>query len=326
MPAAFYASITTKGSHKTMKNDRFILFSCIVLLSVAAFLTSSNEAAAAYQEGEYSVPFQVLKPASDEISATSDYIVSPAKIRIEQGRMSAEVTLKNSAWWHEFKVHSSGSSQDVKVISEDEEAGTRLVQFPIEDLDQPLHAFIHIIVTGIPGFEYDNQYDIRFQFDSSQIPLAVKEEESSDGEPNTSPDTKTGSESEAADPHTESLPNNEPSLDTPVEVNQEVEAEEEETSGLEEADTGLEREQVESSEMESPDAEPPGVDSPDAEASDLEPSEHEPSEADQEIQNNEEHIGDSNTGVNNTTTILLTILVLGIIIGAFFLWRARREK
>lgn len=131
-------------------------------------------AAVTYADGEYTVSYQVLKDTSDEISATADYMVDPATIIIEDGSAHVEMTLKNSSWWQEFKVKSAatGAYNDVTVLSEDPDEQTRVVTFAIADPEAVLDAKIHIVVTGIPGFEYDNRYDIRFKFDTSVIPAA----------------------------------------------------------------------------------------------------------------------------------------------------------
>src|SRR5690625_134913 len=79
--------------------------------------------------------------------------------------------LKNSSWWQYFKVASGNEFIDVTEVSKDEANDTKVVQFEVDDIDAILDAKVHIIVTGIPGLDYDNKYDIRFNFDTSDIPL-----------------------------------------------------------------------------------------------------------------------------------------------------------
>ena len=145
-----------------------LLFLYIVIAAAAAF-PEGVFAAREFEDGEYSVPFEVLKSSSNEISATNEYMVTPAKIKVEKGELHAIVTLKNSSWWKEFKVGAGNSYTDVTKISEDSEKETRVVTFKITNIEQPLPAKLHIVVTGIPGFEYDNKYDIRFKFDYSKL-------------------------------------------------------------------------------------------------------------------------------------------------------------
>lgn len=124
--------------------------------------------AATFADGEYSVPFTVLKDTSNEVSTTADYMVSPAKVQLVNDKATVTVTLKNSSWWQYFKVQNGGSFSDVQVVSQS--GDQRVVRFTVSDLKQLVNAKIHIIVTGIPGFDYDNKYDIRFNFNTSSIP------------------------------------------------------------------------------------------------------------------------------------------------------------
>jgi heme-binding NEAT domain protein len=170
-----YRDVPSKGEHE-MHKQKMIMVSFLLILFVMliTIVPRTTEAATAYADGEYTIPLEILKDTSDEISATSEYMVSPAKLRIENGKIDAVVTLNNSSWWQYFKTQStqSNSFSDVSNVSEDLEKDTRIIKFEVPDLEQPLHAKIHIIVTGIPGFVYDNKYDIRLKFDSSGIPAA----------------------------------------------------------------------------------------------------------------------------------------------------------
>lgn len=149
-------------------------------------------AASPYADGEYTVPFNVLKDTGSETSATAEYVVSPAKLIVQNGKMHVVMTLNNSSWWQYFKVNGA----EVQVVSEDTANDKRIVKFEVKDLDQLVNAKIHIIVTGIPGFTYDNKYDIRFKFNSSNIPLAPVAEK-----PEPTPTTKpTESEKATATP------------------------------------------------------------------------------------------------------------------------------
>ncbi|HEX5564532.1 MAG TPA: NEAT domain-containing protein [Sporosarcina sp.] len=143
-----------------------MVFAVVIVLFIPVMPLTA--AAATFADGEYSVPFTVLKDTSNERSTTADYMVSPAKVQLVNDKATVTVTLKNSSWWQYFKVQNGGSFSDVQVVSE---AGDqRVVRFTVSDLTKMVNAKIHIIVTGIPGFEYDNKYDIRFNFNTSSIP------------------------------------------------------------------------------------------------------------------------------------------------------------
>lgn len=138
------------------------------MLIVPTLAPQKASAASPYSNGEYSVPFSVLKDTGSEPSATAEYVVSPAKLIVQNGKMHVIMTLNNSSWWQYFRVNGA----EVQVMSEDTANDKRVVKFEVKDLTQLVGAKIHIIVTGIPGFTYDNKYDIRFKFNSSNIPLA----------------------------------------------------------------------------------------------------------------------------------------------------------
>lgn len=145
----------------------------VLLWAILPLFTPGKVAAASkFADGEYSVPFTVLKGNSDDESTTIDYMVSPAKVMIQNGKTFAVVTLNTSSWWQYFKVQSANGLVDVEVLSTDTAKDQRVVKFEVRDIEKLLDAKIHIIVTGIPGFSYDNKYDIRFKFTTADIPLA----------------------------------------------------------------------------------------------------------------------------------------------------------
>lgn len=151
-----------------MKRHLIVAMTLFLVTVLFIPIMPQKAAAATFADGEYTVPFTVLKDNSNEQSTTADYMVSPAKVQLANDKATVTVTLKNSSWWQYFKVQNGGSFSDVQVVSES--GDTRVVRFTVSDLTKLVNAKIHIIVTGIPGFEYDNKYDIRFSFNTSSIP------------------------------------------------------------------------------------------------------------------------------------------------------------
>ena len=123
------------------------------------------------EDGEYDLPFEVLHADKDQVSVADEYFEKPAKLIVKDGKFTVETTLKNSSWWQSFQVASNDGFVDVTEISKNNAEDTSVVQFNVQNLNEILNGKVHIIVTGIPGFEYDNKYDIRFNFDPSEIPL-----------------------------------------------------------------------------------------------------------------------------------------------------------
>jgi heme-binding NEAT domain protein len=170
---AGFTLIVTAGvvcGAKEFKMKRHLITAMTLFLVTVLFIPimPQKAAAATFADGEYTVPFTVLKDNSNEQSTTADYMVSPAKVQLANDKATVTVTLKNSSWWQYFKVQNGGSFSDVQVVSES--GDQRVVRFMVSDLKKPVNAKIHVIVTGIPGFEYDNKYDIRFSFNTSSIP------------------------------------------------------------------------------------------------------------------------------------------------------------
>ncbi|MGX4668355.1 NEAT domain-containing protein [Cerasibacillus sp. JNUCC 74] len=141
----------------------------IILITFFSSHVNHVNAAATYVKGEHNLPFTVLKGDTDERSMTNDYLVSPAKLIVKNGKNLVQVTLKNSSWWQSFHVQ----SKPVTVVSEDND--TRVVQFEVPDLDQLVNATIHVIV---PDIDYDNKYKVRFQFDTSGLVASPNQETS----------------------------------------------------------------------------------------------------------------------------------------------------
>lgn len=108
--------------------------------------------------------YSVWKDGADEVSVADTYFKKPARIIKRDGAYYAQVTVTNPEWWQHFKVNDNGKWVEARIVSEDLDEKTRLLEFPVTSLDEPIDANVHIIVTGIPGFQYDNTYDIRFVF------------------------------------------------------------------------------------------------------------------------------------------------------------------
>lgn len=151
-------------------------FKKIAILFVAAFSLSLfsgiQNAEAAYADGEYQLPFTILKADGSEKSKADDYVNKPAKLIVKNGKYTVQMTLKNSSWWKSFTVE----SKPVKVISDAKDA--RIVQFEVSDLNKLVKGHIHIV---IPDIKYDSEYDIRFQFDTSKLGSSAGSNAASDG-------------------------------------------------------------------------------------------------------------------------------------------------
>ncbi|MET3655645.1 NEAT domain-containing protein [Sporosarcina psychrophila] len=177
-----------------MKKQLMMLFSALLVL-FTVLPASQFEAAEVTTpvKQEFELPLDILQVENDDKSATAQYVKSPAKIVVEDGKTFAYVTLLSSKWWQSLKVQTKQPGTfketnfaDAEVISEDKAADTRLVKFEVQDLSKELNAKIHIIVTGVPGLgEYDHSYDIRLKFDDSKTPVVPEVPEVTPEKPET---------------------------------------------------------------------------------------------------------------------------------------------
>lgn len=145
---------------------------------------------AAIPDGEYDVDFNVLKESSDELSMANDQVKKPAKLIVRDGKMVVELTITGRDMWKTFEVE----GKPVQTIKESGDEA--VVQFEVSDVTKPVEAFIHVVVENI---NYDNNYTIRFDFDTSNIEGAGQVTSTS-SEPKT-PNTNETAQSSAASTH-----------------------------------------------------------------------------------------------------------------------------
>lgn len=158
---------------------RWITVMLLLMLSVALAPIGVK---AAIPDGEYDVDFNVLKESSDELSMANDQVKKPAKLIVRDGKMVVELTITGRDMWKTFEVE----GKPVQTIKESGDEA--VVQFEVSDVTKPVEAFIHVVVENI---NYDNNYTIRFDFDTSNI-------EGAGQVTSTSSETKTPNTNETA--------------------------------------------------------------------------------------------------------------------------------
>ncbi|MED0888200.1 heme uptake protein IsdC [Bacillus mycoides] len=137
----------------------------ITLVCMLAFLVMpSGQASAKLADGTYDINYVIKKAEDDSASMANDYFEKPAKLIVKNGEMRVQVPMNHSAWITEFKAPDNGNFVDSKVISKDEAADKRTVEFKVDDLSKPLGVKIHVVV---PSANYDHHYTVRFAFDAN---------------------------------------------------------------------------------------------------------------------------------------------------------------
>ncbi|MEB2270997.1 NEAT domain-containing protein [Bacillus safensis] len=118
------------------------------------------------KDGVYRINYSVLKGDTDESSRMSDYFSHPASLTVKNGKQTISFTVKDHKSVASLKTEKDGSYQEAKTVSKDEAKNTRVVSFDVDDLKKAVKGKVHIVVAAA---NYDQTYDIRFQFDSTSI-------------------------------------------------------------------------------------------------------------------------------------------------------------
>lgn len=139
-----------------------------LLSMVALFVLGANSdyASAELADGTYTIDYTVMHATDPSASIANDYWEKPATLHVKNGEITAEMKLNHSSWIVAFQTPTNGGFADVAVVSEDEGADTRVVQFPLEGIDDMTEAKIHVIV---PDIDYDHHYTIRFDFNENSL-------------------------------------------------------------------------------------------------------------------------------------------------------------
>ena len=111
--------------------------------------------------------YQVNKPGSNSASMANDYFLKPAKLIVNNGKMTMQLTIKKSGWVTQFTPPGGA-----KVISTNEAANQRVVQFSVSNAN--------LVTIGmkidIDDIDYHHAYSVDFVFDSTGLPEAKAEE------------------------------------------------------------------------------------------------------------------------------------------------------
>ncbi len=155
---------------------------------------------AAIADGTYSINYQVNKPGSNSASMANDYFSKPAKLIVKNGKMTMQLTIKNSTWVTQFNPPGGA-----KVISTSESADQRTVQFSVANANLITIA----MKIDIDDIDYHHAYSVDFVFDSSGLPEAKAEEPKQEkpqpvkpAAPAEAPKTSSGSNTSSHTPAT----------------------------------------------------------------------------------------------------------------------------
>ncbi|MEK3950491.1 NEAT domain-containing protein [Paenibacillus sp. FSL H7-0703] len=111
--------------------------------------------------------FTLLKDESNEKSMMDGYTEKPGSLIERGGKRYVQFTLKNSKQIDGFKVEQDGVLTDTSVVSEDQTANTRMIEFEVKDLPAKLNAWVSI---NWPELGYVNTYNVDLQLASVPVP------------------------------------------------------------------------------------------------------------------------------------------------------------
>ena len=148
-----------------------VIVSCIAFLVCVAFYLP-NTSHAKLADGVYTIEYQVNAYGKDSPSVGNDYFLKPAKLTVKDGKMTAEMTVKNAAWV--VKLEPPG----YKLINENKAADQRTFQMDVAALNKAIVVPMRI---EIPNLEYYHSYNVDFVFDEKkekkkQVSLQIAEE------------------------------------------------------------------------------------------------------------------------------------------------------
>ncbi|MEK4733779.1 NEAT domain-containing protein [Paenibacillus sp. FSL L8-0641] len=111
--------------------------------------------------------FTLLKDESNEKSMMDGYTEKPGSLIERGGKRYVQFTLKNSKQIDGFKVEQNGVLTDTSVVSEDQTANTRMIEFEVKELPAKLNAWVSI---NWPELGYVNTYNVDLQLASVPVP------------------------------------------------------------------------------------------------------------------------------------------------------------
>ncbi|KAF6562760.1 NEAT domain-containing protein [Paenibacillus sp. EKM202P] len=114
--------------------------------------------------------FTLLKDGTDEKSMMDGYTEKPGSLIERGGKQYARFTLKNSKQIDGFKVEQNGVLTDTSIVSEDQNANTRVIEFEVKELPAKLNAWVSI---NWPELSYVHTYNVDLQLSSVPVPTTL---------------------------------------------------------------------------------------------------------------------------------------------------------
>lgn len=142
------------------------LFGAVLLLWAIASVPVGAES---LSDGVYAVEYELLQGDSDSVSIANDYFEKPALLKVDGDEQILQLTLNHSKWVLELQVHSGEDFVDAKIVAEDEEADTRVIELIVAgELDEPFPVKMHVVIDELE-IPYDHAYTVRVAVDANSL-------------------------------------------------------------------------------------------------------------------------------------------------------------
>lgn len=143
------------------------LFGAVLLFWMMAFVPAIG--AEPLYDGVYAVEYELLQGDSDSVSIANDYFEKPALLKVDGDKQVLQLTLNHSKWVQELQVHSGDGFVDAKVVAEDEEADTRVIEIDVDgELVEPFPVKMHVVIDELE-IPYDHAYTVRVAVDADSF-------------------------------------------------------------------------------------------------------------------------------------------------------------
>lgn len=132
-------------------------------------MTSVPVVAESLADGVYAVEYELLQGDSDSVSIANDYFEKPALLKVDGNDQVLQLTLNHSKWVQELQVPSDDGFADAKVVAEDEEADTRVIELDMDGgLTEAFPVKMHVVIDELE-IPYDHAYTVRVAMDASSL-------------------------------------------------------------------------------------------------------------------------------------------------------------
>ncbi|MDY8047695.1 NEAT domain-containing protein [Paenibacillus polymyxa] len=112
--------------------------------------------------------FTLLKDGSSEKSMMDGYTEKPGTLVERKGRKYVQFTLKKSKQIDGFKVEQNGVLTNTAVVSENQTANTRVIEFEVKEVPAKLNAWVSI---NWPELNYVETYNVDLQLGTATSPV-----------------------------------------------------------------------------------------------------------------------------------------------------------